>query len=148
MSEKKLWEDYFDDLNFIVLIRLELGELITGSLRAFYSRISPSLVRTLSLPANFYRNEDLKVWRFYLVLSRIINVSINIFFFHFIKLQSKSLNRLTSSYILFCCLIVLYLWGHFYDLKDFDLFNGMILFWGIVKWTIGFWEFIFLTIIK
>jgi hypothetical protein len=109
MSEKKLWEDYFDDLNFIVLIRLELGELITGSLRAFYSRISPSLVRTLSLPANFYRNEDLKVWRFYLVLSRIINVSINIFFFHFIKLQTKSLNRLTSSYILFCCLIVLYL---------------------------------------
>ncbi len=53
MSEKKLWEDYLEDLNFIVLIRLDWGEFMIGSLRWFYSRISPSLVRTLSLPANF-----------------------------------------------------------------------------------------------
>lgn len=67
-SEKKLCDDYFEDLNFMVLALFDWGEFMIGSLKEFSSRISPSFVSMLSFPANFYKKEDLQFWMFYLFL--------------------------------------------------------------------------------
>lgn len=60
-SEKKLYIDYFEVLNFIVFDLFDCGELITGSLKLLSSLIYPCFVITLSFPENFSRKQDLEL---------------------------------------------------------------------------------------
>lgn len=66
----------------LYLFDCDWGELMTGSLKAFYYLIYPCLVMILSFPENFSRKEAEEVCVFCLVFSLIIN-ALFIFFFHF-----------------------------------------------------------------